>query len=393
MVLHCLFLERTPLMATFGTDLFLTSVNQSAPSVGPSGDAAAQTGFAQDPVTMASWDENDQKATLAPTTVSIDNSAPSPHWSNNVQSTSSVSSPSSSAPGKPEASSASSSSSSRSSPSASSTSSLPTKRVRKGSGETHRAEFSGKFVIMTPDSMHAQTGRPNPFECLEAMRGTRRGRKGPLPGVTAQDALEVRRFGACYCCRSRKVKCDKRRPCRHCERLMLHVPQVVCWRFQDFLPVLFPDFIRAHFKKESMAAFLRENMDGWPSARGTKQQQQQQQQQNGTFGVELFSGPRFSAVLSVEASFFAAKTCDVLQHWHLNPAMGRAHIQSSGSAPIGVEINTPAQRDDLRKRLKAYVQDLLREPCFAEQVTDSLTSTRLPLTILRIVQTYARQSD
>ncbi|KAG5925717.1 hypothetical protein E4U42_004027 [Claviceps africana] len=394
----------TSLMATFGPDFFSTSMNQSAPSVDPPADATAPSGFAQDPVTTASWYENGQTWTLAQMMVSFDNLAPSPHSSNYTPSTSSVSPPPPPprpvAPGKLEASPSSfpsSSSSSSSSPSASesaslsSASPLPTSRAGKARVKKRKAEVSGRFVIMTPNSIHAQAqaGQPKLFECSDAMRCSRRGRKGPLPSMSAQDALEVRRLGACYYCNSRKVKCDTRRPCQHCKRLMLQVPQVVCWRFQDFLPVLFPDFIRAHLRRESMAAFLRDNMDGWlPAGGGTEPQQYR----GASCSVDLFSGPRFGAVLSVQARFFVPKTCEVLQHWHLHPVHGRARIQSNGSAPIGVELDTPAQRDDLRKRVKAYVQNILREPCFAEQVTDSLRSTRLPWKVLRIVQTYARQS-
>ncbi|KAG5982521.1 hypothetical protein E4U55_001771 [Claviceps digitariae] len=384
--------DMMPFMATFDADLFspsLSSLNQSAGSVGPQ----TQSGSVQDDMTMPSWDANGHNV-IFEQMMSFGDLTPSPQLSHYTPSTSSVSSPPRPPPpGKLEAyfSSSPSSSSSSALPSASSTSPLPIPRVKNGRVEKRKTELSsGKFVIMTPNSIHAQAGRPNPFECFEAMRATHRGRKGPLPDETKQDALEVRRLGACFCCHSRKVKCDKQRPCKHCKRLMLHVPQAVCWQFQDFNPVLFPDFIRAHFKKEAMAAFLRDNVDGWFSGGGMEQQQQQRQQ---LCEVELFSGPRFSAVLRVKAKFFTPKSCDVLQHWHLNPAMGRAHIRASGSAPIGVEFNTAAQRDDLRKRAKTYVQDILREPYFAEQVTDSLKSTQLPLKILRIVQTYAKQSD
>ncbi|KJK78529.1 hypothetical protein H634G_06227 [Metarhizium anisopliae BRIP 53293] len=241
---------------------------------------------------------------------------------------------------------------------------------------------SGKFVIVTPNSINAHAGRPNPFECFEAMRATQRGRKGPLAYETKENALQVRRVGACFCCHSRKVKCDKERPCKHCKRLMLHVPQVVCWQFQDFIPVLFPEFIRAHFKKDEMVKFLKDNVDGFV-VRGVSQPCE----------VELFCGLRFSAVLRVKAKFFTAKTCDVLQHWHTNPQGGSQNLQANGSAPIGLEFNTTAQRDDLRKKVKAYVADIINEPFYAEQVTDSVRSTQLPVKILRIVQTYAKQSD
>ncbi len=81
-------------------------------------------------------------------------------------------------------------------------------RKIKGSGkiEKKKAESPGKFVIMTPNLINAQAGKPNPFECFEAMRTTQRGRKGPLANETKESALQVRRLGACFCCHSRKVK-------------------------------------------------------------------------------------------------------------------------------------------------------------------------------------------
>ena len=83
-------------------------------------------------------------------------------------------------------------------------------RRTKGSGkiEKKKAEpaSTSKFVIMTPNLIHASAGRPNPFECFEAMRTTQRGRKGPLADQTKESALQVRRLGACFCCHSRKVK-------------------------------------------------------------------------------------------------------------------------------------------------------------------------------------------
>jgi hypothetical protein len=51
------------------------------------------------------------------------------------------------------------------------------------------------------------TERPNAFECFEAIgRQSQKGRKGPLAVETKQNALQVRRKGACFCCHARKVK-------------------------------------------------------------------------------------------------------------------------------------------------------------------------------------------
>lgn len=258
------------------------------------------------------------------------------------------------------------------------------RRVKVGKIEKKKSDQSGKFVIMTPTSINAYAGKPNPFECFEAeaMRTSQRGRKGPLANDTKESALQVRRLGACFCCHSRKVKCDKERPCKHCKKLLVQVPQVVCWQFQDFLTILFPEFIRGHFRKEEMSKFLRENVDGFSIA-GMEQ----------PCDVELFSGPRFGATLSIKAKFFTAKTCEVLQHWHLTTGKDRADLQSNGSAPIGLELSNSAQRDGLRKLAKAYIQEIVKEPAYAEQVTETFRSTQLPTKVLRIVQTFAKQSD
>ncbi|TQV99879.1 Fungal transcriptional regulatory protein [Cordyceps javanica] len=258
------------------------------------------------------------------------------------------------------------------------------RKVTAGRIGKSRVEQAGKFHIVTPNSITASAGRPNPYECFEAMRTTQRGRKGPLANATKEDALQVRRRGACFCCRSRKVKCDTERPCKHCKKLMVQVPQVVCWLFQDFLTILFPDFISAHLKKDEMVKFLRDNVDGFLIG-GASQ----------PCSVKLFSGARFVTTLDIEAKFFTAKTCDVLQHWHLNSGSNGVHLDSNGSAPIGLDLTggSGPQRDEVRKKVKAYVRQMIEEPVFAEQVTDSLRSTRLPAKILAMAQTYAQSTD
>ncbi|RFU75174.1 fungal transcriptional regulatory [Trichoderma arundinaceum] len=264
-------------------------------------------------------------------------------------------------------------------------SSKPRKAVRKvigGKVEKNKSEPPSKFVIVTPTTISARAGRPNPYECFEAMRTTQKGRKGPLANETKESALQVRRVGACFCCHSRKVKCDKERPCKHCKKLMLQVPQVVCWQFQDFLPVLFPEFIRGHFKKDVMASFITENVEGF-TVNGTEQ----------ICSVELSSGPRFATTLTLQAKFFTAKTCDVLQHWHLNADKEHVALQSQGSAPIGIEVHRGPQKDEMKKLTKGYIQALVNEPLLADQLTDSFRSTRLPNKILSIVQSFAKKSD
>ncbi|KAK4079402.1 hypothetical protein Trihar35433_507 [Trichoderma harzianum] len=260
------------------------------------------------------------------------------------------------------------------------------KSIRKVIGskvEKNKSDASSsKFVIVTPTTISARAGKPNPFECFEAMRTTQKGRKGPLANETKESALQVRRVGACFCCHSRKVKCDKERPCKHCKKLMLQVPQVVCWQFQDFLPVLFPEFIRGHFKKDVMASFITENVEGF-TVNGAEQ----------FCNVELSSGPRFATTLTLQAKFFTAKTCDVLQHWHLSNGEDHVDLQSQGSAPIGIEVNKGPQKDEMKKLTKGYIQALVNEPLLADQLTDSFRSTRLPNKILSIVQNFAKKSD
>ncbi|PNP54291.1 hypothetical protein THARTR1_05498 [Trichoderma harzianum] len=257
------------------------------------------------------------------------------------------------------------------------------RKVIGGKVEKNKSDASSsKFVIVTPTTISARAGKPNPFECFEAMRTTQKGRKGPLANETKESALQVRRVGACFCCHSRKVKCDKERPCKHCKKLMLQVPQVVCWQFQDFLPVLFPEFIRGHFKKDVMASFITENVEGF-TVNGAEQ----------FCNVELSSGPRFATTLTLQAKFFTAKTCDVLQHWHLSNGEDHVDLQSQGSAPIGIEVNKGPQKDEMKKLTKGYIQALVNEPLLADQLTDSFRSTRLPNKILSIVQNFSKKSD
>ena len=256
------------------------------------------------------------------------------------------------------------------------------RKVHPGRVAKAKVDQAGKFHIVTPGSITASAGRPNPYECFEAMRTTQRGRKGPLANNTKEDALQVRRRGACFCCRSRKVKCDTERPCKHCKKLMVHVPQVVCWQFQDFLTNLFPDFIRAHLKKEEMVKFLRDNVDGFVIGGAEK-----------ACRVRLFSGVRFATTLDIDAKFFTARTCDVLQHWHLSSQHEKVGLDSNGSAPIGLDTTSGAQRDELRKKVKIYIRQIIDEPAYAEQVTDTLRSTRLPAKILSIVQRYSKKAD
>ncbi len=252
---------------------------------------------------------------------------------------------------------------------------------KKKSGPSFESNTS-KFVIVTPNSISAHSGKHNPFECFEAMRTTQKGRKGPLANETKENALQVRRLGACFCCHARKVKCDAERPCKNCKKLALHVPQVVCWQFQDFLTVLFPDFTRVHFKKDEMAKFITDNIQGF-TVDGVEK----------PCAVELYSGTHFAATLTIRAKFFTAKSPEVLQHWHMNVDQNVMSLESRGAAPIGLELESGPQRDELRRRTREYISLITQEPNYAEQVTQSLRHTELPRKVLRIVQKYAQRSD
>ncbi|XXH05161.1 hypothetical protein Hte_011586 [Hypoxylon texense] len=258
----------------------------------------------------------------------------------------------------------------------------PIRKIRDGYKIEKKKAESSKFVIMTPNLINQQSGKPNPFECFEAMRTTQRGRKGPLAHETKESALQVRRLGACFCCHSRKVKCDKERPCKNCKKLTAQVPQIMCWQFGDFLPVLFPDFIRSHFKKDQMTSFISEHVENF-KPNGTEL----------TCQVELFSGARFGSTLSIPASFFTPKSAEILQHWHMNMDMSQMDLQSRGAAPIGIDPDNATQREELKKRAREYIQNLTAEPMYAEQVTDAIRSTQLPRKVLTIIQRYAQRSE
>ncbi|OTB06781.1 hypothetical protein M426DRAFT_318491 [Hypoxylon sp. CI-4A] len=258
----------------------------------------------------------------------------------------------------------------------------PIRKIRNGYKIEKKKSEASKFVIMTPNLINQQSGKPNPFECFEAMRTTQRGRKGPLAHETKESALQVRRLGACFCCHSRKVKCDKERPCKNCKKLTAQVPQIMCWQFGDFLPVLFPDFIRSHFKKDQMASFLGEHVETF--------------RPNGSeiaCSVELFSGARFGSTLTIPASFFTPKSAEILHHWHMNIGSNQVDLQSRGAAPIGIDPENSTQREELKRRTREYVQNLTSEPMYAEQVTDAIRLTQLPRKVLQIVQRYAQRSE
>ncbi|KAI3336618.1 hypothetical protein HD806DRAFT_474266 [Xylariaceae sp. AK1471] len=262
----------------------------------------------------------------------------------------------------------------------------PIKKVR-GSGRVKKSSAPvDNFVVVTPNTIHQRSGKPNPFECFEVIRGTQRGRKGPLANKAAESALNIRRMGACFCCRSRKVKCDEERPCKNCKKISAQVPQIVCWQFSDFLPVLFPDFIRGHFKKEVMARFISDNVSEFygPSHSSLAGE---------PCLIELSSGSRFRSTLTVPASFFAPKSAEVLQHWHMGIGVHQLNLHTRSAVPVGVDPKNSSQREALKRRAREYVQNLAGEPRYAEQVTEPLRGTQLPRRVLTIVQRFAQRSQ
>ncbi|KAI1268568.1 hypothetical protein F5Y18DRAFT_375913 [Xylariaceae sp. FL1019] len=238
------------------------------------------------------------------------------------------------------------------------------------------------FVVLTPDSINQKSGKPNPFECFEALRSTHRGRTGPLANNVAKSALNIRRMGACFCCRSRKVKCDEERPCKNCKKISAQVPQIVCWQFSDFLPVLFPDFIRSHFKKEAMSRFITDNVSAFHDSSASLE----------PCAIEMSSGARFHSTLTVLATPFTPRDAGILQHWHMG-GVHQLQLQSRSALAIGVDPKNANLRETLKRRAREYVQNLVDEPRYAEQVTDSLRGTHLPRRVLTIVQRFAQRSQ
>lgn len=149
------------------------------------------------------------------------------------------------------------------------------------------------------------------------------------------------------------------------------------------MTILFPEYIRGHLVKEQMITFVKENIAGF-HVQGVEQ----------VCSVELFSGPLFNTVLAIQAKFFTPKTEEVKNHWQLQNVGGnRVELRPNRAANIGVELDKSAERDGLKKRTKRYIQELLTEPYFVDQVTDSFQSTNLPRKILRIVKQYADATE
>ncbi|KAI0393107.1 hypothetical protein F5Y17DRAFT_433703 [Xylariaceae sp. FL0594] len=302
----------------------------------------------------------------------------------------------------------------------------PVKKIKTSSGKVTKTKKKStptsspttprdNFVVVTPDTINQQSGKPNPFECFEVMgprsvpslssshQQHQRGRKGPLDDEAAESALIVRRKGACFCCRSRKVKCDEERPCKNCRKIAAQVPQVMCWQFSDFTPILFPNFIRSHFKKAAMAQFISENVVSFqhhPSSSSSSSPPSlstgvKSESTRRTYSIELTSGSRFRSTLTVPASLFTPKGTEVLQHWHMGMGVGQLHqldLHARSALPLGVDPSDGDGREALRRRAREYVQGLVEEPRFAERVTEPLRGTRMPARVLGLVHRFAQRS-
>ncbi|KKY38191.1 putative fungal zn binuclear cluster domain containing protein [Diaporthe ampelina] len=230
----------------------------------------------------------------------------------------------------------------------------------------------------------------------DASKASQKGRKGALSNDTRANALAVRQKGACFCCHVRKVKCDQQRPCRSCERFCAQVPQAVCWQFDDFTRALFPPFMRAHFARDEMARFVADNVASF-TLDGVEQPD---------VTVVLSSGAGLRSKLSVKAKFFTprAPTSDVMQHWfHTVGRSGggggggddRVELEALRSAPLGLdsEGSGVSFRAELKRKVEKYVDDMVQEPGWPQQVTASMArKTDLPRRALQAVQRYAQQS-
>lgn len=244
-----------------------------------------------------------------------------------------------------------------------------------------------KFIIVTPStiSSYASSGcKHNLFEHLEAMNATQKGRKGPLADEVKEGALQVRRVGACFCCHARKVRCDADRPCKNCKRLAVSVPQVLCWRFDDFLVELFPAVLRSHFRKDEMATFVFNNIASFTHP----------------CTVRLSSGPAFRSTLEIRgAKFFTAKSSEVLQHERLTMSGNQCHLKSHMAVPIGLDTSEASdagaslQQEKIKKVLRVYIDSIIKEDCYVEQLTATLRQTDLPRKILTIVRDYYTRTN
>lgn len=236
-------------------------------------------------------------------------------------------------------------------------------------------------------NMHPDNWGKGGFDGMSALsRSSHKGRKGALSEDTRANALAVRKAGACFCCHLRKVRCDQQRPCKNCLKFCHQVPLDICWQFEDFTKALFPIFIRKHFGKEEMNKFVSDNVQSF-TLNGVEQ----------PCTVILSSGPVLMSKLVVRAGFFTAKASnsDVLQHWsQISVGAGADHVKLEriSATPIGLEMGS-SKSNELRRKVEAYVHNIVQEPAYARELTASMRKSSLPRRMLRIVQRYSQQSS
>jgi hypothetical protein len=245
------------------------------------------------------------------------------------------------------------------------------------------------FCNATPDTW-AKGGPGSPDN---APKATQKGRKGALSTDKRASALAVRQKGACFCCRVRKVKCDKQRPCQNCEKFCVHVPQAVCWQFDDFTRALFPPFVRAHFGRDQMARFVADNVASF-TLNGAEHPE---------VTVVLSAGAGLRSKLSVRAKFFTprASSSEVMEHWfHTVGGVGLqdgagVELEALRAAPLGLDAegSSPSFRAELKRKLDRYVDDMVQEPGWSLQLAAGLErKTGLPQRVLQAAQRYAQRS-
>ncbi|RBQ96403.1 hypothetical protein VDGD_06668 [Verticillium dahliae] len=236
------------------------------------------------------------------------------------------------------------------------------------------------FFVFTAEQVNIATaaGRSNCFD--GGMHTTQRGRKGPLATSTKEAALKVRIKGACFCCKSRKVRCDADGDCRNCRKIRTGTPQLVCWRFPEFIPVLFPEFMRTHLRRDEMAEFIREHV-GMPS------------RSSESYQIELHSGDHFQTTLVLKALTFQPKDVDAHHGWHSEVKKNEVQLHKQDSVPLLLDLETDSQREAVKRKISTYISSLSTEEHYAKQITEELGDIVLPKKILDLVQNYARKTD
>ncbi len=244
---------------------------------------------------------------------------------------------------------------------------------------------SDNFVIFTPKTIRTHTGtgsRFNPFECFDAMSATQKGRKGPLAEEVKESALRVRRAGACFCCHSRKVRCDAQLPCKNCIKLTQHLPHAMCWRFDDFLGPLFPTVIREHLTKGAVDAFVADNVASFKP--------------NSSYTVSLKCGPAFKHALEIRNVLIAEPKPStlILKHARLAVTADDIRLSAENSLPVGLDLSEAStvsaslQLERLKKSWRTFVESTMNEENFVATVTANHYHNELPRKLLTIIRNF-----